>query len=409
MRPKSELKKREVDWVEYLLERNRKGKFLYSNFQSIRNIGVSPYTKIKPIRPELGDYEHMASFGLRFFSFLYLSPIFAYEFYRLGKIMGYCTADGAFKTLRIKSLVSALVKTGLFWKVFQNERIQEALRKGWQRNGGALIKLIEINKEEKRLKYTMKENSCAIIKTLTDRYQYGYFTKPCNCIEMGILSGQAEALFGGLWDCIEIKCVAKGDSHCEMELYLHEEGIYSKISVLTKEEYGRILDMCIELVISKEKDTGRKEMGDLLTISASQSLNYLLLSISKGHVLLCKWAGRRVGERIMEKIGIDNLPAALEYTKNMFLDLRMGIMESELNPEIITIKMRESVYSSGVKNIHMKLCVFLGGIMEGVLNKATGTKWIVEETKCTANGDPYCEFQCQTEDPEVLSRILLGE
>lgn len=57
--------------------------------------------------------------------------------------------------------------------------------------------------------------------------------------------------------------------------------------------------------------------------------------------------------------------------------------------------MDESVYSSGVNNIGMKLDVFLAGIIEGTLDQATGNKWRVDETKCLANGDDHREFVCR--------------
>jgi predicted hydrocarbon binding protein len=408
MRGTPESEKNGVDRIGYLLERKKRGRILYSNFQAMSNVGISPYMPVKSIRPELGDFEHIASTALRIFSSLYLSPIFAYEFYKLGKIIGYCTVDGALKTLKIKSLVNTLAKTGLLSTVFQNKRVHAALRTGWQKDGGGLIDLMGLGKEEKSVKYSMRENSCAIIKTLTDRYQYECQTKPCSGMEIGVLCGQAEALFGGLWDGTETKCTAKGDSHCEMELYLHEEEIQPRISILTKSEYDRILDMSIEFAVSKEKNTERREVGDFLSISISQSLNYLLLSTSKGHVVLSRWAGRKVGERIIKRIGVNNLFDALDYLKDLFRDLKMGILEYETNPTFISVKMRESVYSAGVKNINMKLCVFMAGIVEGAFIEATSVRWTVTETKCTANGDPQCEFECKTEDPRVLEKLLLG-
>jgi predicted hydrocarbon binding protein len=408
MGPESESKESEANRIEYLLERNKRGNFLYSNFQAIRNVGVSPYKKIIPVRPELGDYEHIASFSLRFFSFLYLSPVLVYELYRLGKIIGYCTTDGALKTLKIKPLVNALTKTGLFWRVFQNKRITEVQRDGWKVDGGGLIELIEIDKGKGGLRYAVRENSCAIIKTLAERYEYEYMTKPCSCVEIGVLCGQAEALFGGLWDGKETRCMAKGDPNCEVDIHLHEGEVHPDIPMLTKEEYEELLDMGVKLAISDEKKTERDEMGDLLMISISQSVNYLLLSTSKGHIILSRWAGRKVGEKIIKKTRKDNLFDALDYLRDLFRDMKMAIIEYELNPDAIVIKMRESVYSSGVKNINMKLCIFLAGMVEGAFIEATGEEWIVTETKCTANGDPQCEFECKTEDPELLNKLLLG-
>jgi predicted hydrocarbon binding protein len=53
------------------------------------------------------------------------------------------------------------------------------------------------------------------------------------------------------------------------------------------------------------------------------------------------------------------------------------------------------MYSSGVENIQKKLDTFIAGIIEGTIKQATGEKWTVEETKCLANGDKYCEFKCE--------------
>jgi len=41
------------------------------------------------------------------------------------------------------------------------------------------------------------------------------------------------------------------------------------------------------------------------------------------------------------------------------------------------------------------LDVFLAGIIEGMLEQATREKWQVDEVKCLANGDDFCEFACR--------------
>ena len=57
--------------------------------------------------------------------------------------------------------------------------------------------------------------------------------------------------------------------------------------------------------------------------------------------------------------------------------------------------MSESVYASEVKNVHSNLCVYLGGLIEGVLNKVTGRKWLVDEIQCMASGYGKCKFICK--------------
>jgi predicted hydrocarbon binding protein len=61
--------------------------------------------------------------------------------------------------------------------------------------------------------------------------------------------------------------------------------------------------------------------------------------------------------------------------------------------------MDESIYSSGVNNIDMKLDTYLAGILEGALKQSTGERWQVNETKCQANGNENCEFACRREEP----------
>ncbi len=403
----SQPKEVKVNRSGYLLERKKKEKFLYNNFHSMRTIGITPYKKTKPIRPELGDYEHVI-FALLFINaFLYLSQMSVYKFYRLGKIVGYCSAAGCLKVLKIKDLTDTIAKTGLLFNVFQNKQIQSAFSKGWETNGGSILELVEVNKKEKKLKYTLRENSCKIVKTIADRYHCECSHKPYNFFEMGILCGQMEILFGGTWDSMETKCVGVGDPFCELELYLHEGEISPKVTPLPKEEYEKMGDALIKHIIERRNKT-TEEIGGLTPISISQSVNYLLLSTSKGQAVASKWVGKVVGVKMIKEAKIRTLFDALECLKDIFLDLRTGILEYELRPEAITVKLRESVYSSGVENIGMKLCIFLAGIVEGGITEATKKEWIVTETQCTANGDPLCEFECKSIDPDVLTKLLLG-
>jgi predicted hydrocarbon binding protein len=399
-----------MERAEYLLARTRGGKFLYENFKAMENAGITPYVKTKPIRKELQDYNHIAFFALHFYSHLYFSPSCAYDFYKLGKIIGYCTAESALKTLKLKSIITSLSKRGLVWKIFQNKLIQDAQHKGWLEGAGGILELIEIDKENKKLRYSFKENDCFIIKNLVDKYSQNKkfkIEKPCNYFSLGILSGQTEALFGSFWDGIEKKCITQGDECCEFELYLHEEEEPSRISPLEKEEYEAILKWSILLAISKEKDTGRKVVKNLIPLCDIQSLNYLLISKSKGHRILTKWSGRTVGKGLIKEVNANNIFEVLDYLKDFFLDLKVGIMNYEFKVNRIEVKLEESVYSSGVKPIGMKLCIFLAGILWGSLIQVTKVDWLVKDEKCIANGDPWCEFVCRTKNLEALKKMLL--
>lgn len=200
---------------------------------------------------------------------------------------------------------------------------------------------------------------------------------------------------------------------CEFEIFLlNESEEYKKKSeFLDKEKLKITVDNLINFLINEkiDKKDNKRSLGNLIHLSIDQSINYSVLSISKGHLVLSKFAGRKLGERIIEKSGKKSLFEAIDFLKELFLNLKIGIMDVKFNPNEISLSIKESVFSAGVENIEMKLCAFLSGIIQGSLIQGTeGIKWIVKERTCVANGDEKCEFICTTENPEALPKILLG-
>ena len=124
-----------------------------------------------------------------------------------------------------------------------------------------------------------------------------------------------------------------------------------------------------------------------------QFINYLLISPSVGHNILSKQAGISAGKMIIEKKEITNQDNTLDYLIGLFDFLKVGLLRVESKTtDRVVLHMDESVYSSGVKNINMKLDTFIVGIIEGALIQSTNHNYQVEETKCLANGDSCCEF-----------------
>ncbi|MBN2013720.1 MAG: hypothetical protein JW778_00930 [Candidatus Altiarchaeota archaeon] len=345
-----------------------------------------PYKKVESIRSVLGDFAHIYFHGLYELSLLYVVPAFAAEFYKIGKFIGYYSAYEAIETLRLEKLVNALSKTALFWEIFQNSKVQAAQKRGWRAVGAAVIDLTEIDKEKRMLKYVMDYSVESIFHNTS---------KPTCFLACGILCGNVESLFGDFCDGIETKCRSTGDLQCEIEAYLHEREEKPKIIPLTRDEADTLLNELIGYVINK-RILDRKELGDSVHIISPQCQNYLLLSISPGHAVLSRYAGRVCGERIARESELQGLENALEYLEDLFLHLKAGILQCEKRQDRLIIRMRESVYASGVNNIHMNLCIFLAGIMEGILNEVTDKKWDVNEIKCIASGFSECEFWCKT-------------
>ncbi len=135
---------------------------------------------------------------------------------------------------------------------------------------------------------------------------------------------------------------------------------------MTKDDLDRILDKIVDYII-KKKEVKRKNMSEYKYFACVQPTNYFLVSLSPGHGIISKYSGRICGERIAEKANIHGLDNAIDYSRDLFLYLKVGILEEPQKVlERIFIEMSESVYASGVKNIHNELCIYLAGLISGL-------------------------------------------
>jgi len=371
--------------TKYLEERQEYYDLIFNNFKILRNLGDVLYRKAEPVRPKLNDVGHITILNLRKFSFPYLSPEHGYALYKIGKIIGhYLVNAGIRNDSRVGKLIDKLSKAEKPWGIFENKTLQKKCEESWIKLGIGLIKLDEINREEGKLKYILKECSSSKIHSAKS---------PC-FMETGILSGMAEALFGKFWDGIEHKCRFLGDPYSEIEIYLHDREKEPMIELLTKDESNSILNEIVGLTIDRSEIRSDK-IGDFFYIAIDQAMNYLLVALSPGHAILSKHCGKICGERISREAELKGINDTLNYLRDLFLYSGVGIIQVEERIDRIIIKMDESIYASGVENTHMNLCISLAGFIEGVLNEATDQKWDVTETKCIANGHPNCEFQCK--------------
>ena len=263
-----------------------------------------------------------------------------------------------------------------------NSKIRSVYVGGWERLKAGKTRWVDIDKDKGLIRLVMDESPSVPINS----------SKPSCMWLCGVHCGHMGVLFDGIWECVETKCVCVGDPHCEFELRLCETEEDVDVPIFSKNEADEILDSLIEGVTGQSK-VYRKDLGDFYHIGINQYMNYFLMALSEGHAILSKHSGVLCGERMAKKADVKGLEDILHYLKELFLYLKAGILEYDVGGPV-KVRMNESVYSSGVSNINMKLCIFLAGIIEGALNQATGEKWEVEETKCLANGDPHCEFRC---------------
>ncbi|RLI89142.1 MAG: hypothetical protein DRO62_02255 [Candidatus Altiarchaeales archaeon] len=371
--------------AEYLEERQEYYDLVFKNFKILRSMGDILYGEAEPVRPRLNDFGHINILNLRKFSLSCLSPEHGYTLYKIGKIIGhYLVNAGIRNDPKIGRLIDKLNKPEKPWNIFENKTLQKKCEEFWIKLGIGFIKLDDINREEGKLKYIVKECSSPRIHS----------TRPPCFMEMGILSGMAEALFGRFWDGIEHRCKSHGDPYSEIEIYLHDRKEEPVMELLTKDESNSILNEVVGLMVDRSEIRSDR-IGDFFYIAIDQAMNYLLVALSPGHAILSKHCGKICGERISREAKLRGINDAFNYLRDLFLYSGVGIIRIEERIGRIIIKMDESIYASGVENIHMNLCISLAGFIEGALNEATDQKWEVTETKCIANGHPNCEFQCK--------------
>jgi len=342
-------------------------------------------TKKDPVRKILGDFVHINFYNLRKFALLSYSPKFAPELFKVSKLTGYYDGELGLISAELDKTKERLTRTGKFLDIFKKIMENGVDVKAYANLGCGIIAIKEMDVKKDRLVYTLDESTNYPVRS-TKRLCYE---------DIGALCGISEAVTHRSFSGMETKCHCKGDNICEFELYPTKREEEPNIDQITSQEASGILDDLVEDIVHRRHTVNRKRLGDYTYIGYDQCMNYLITKTSEGHEVLSKYCGGQIGERIAKKTKLDDTKEILDYVKELFDWMRVGLLNVEVKKDKITIELKETIYSSGVKNINMKLDTFIAGIIEGALNQSTGYKWQINETKCLANGDNHCEFTCE--------------
>jgi len=163
----------------------------------------------------------------------------------------------------------------------------------------------------------------------------------------------------------------------------------------------KALDEITESLLNRKK-IKRKQLGDEVDIRVLQS-RIIPLLLSPGardtRFFAGKLLGSAFGKKAADKKGLKE--AANIYAK-LVADLKFAKPEIiKVSEDETIIRFYESAVASGFENIGMKLDAFEEGFQTGFFSSATGKNYFSVETKCLANGDPYCEF--------VIRKTTIGE
>jgi len=111
---------------------------------------------------------------------------------------------------------------------------------------------------------------------------------------------------------------------------------------------------------------------------------------------------------------------SLQDLKTWFHAMRLGDLEIELDDEKVLVKLSHCLTCHRLPPTGSALCDFERGLIDGVLERITGTMVITKETLCCGLGDTICQFEAYLSDGsgyvyaengaqrEVQRRLLAG-
>jgi predicted hydrocarbon binding protein len=386
----TKLEDSKLKYEGYSIERLRNmwiqqgGENLYKNFRSVEQSGRLQFPPAKPIRPVLGDFVSIHFSNIRTLSFLSLQPDCIKEVCDIFRVMWYYATDYGLRNTKLSRMVDTISKTELFWRLLKNSKIQKFFTIGWEKSHEAIIEVESVDIEKNKISFSVDEDLMFYLKTC----------RLSNFIDLSLLGGQLEAICNR--KCIGEEELHEGKRYFVYRLYPNKEDVEYPITYYKEGEYDKAVDELVDYIVNK-KSSGRVKLEDKVHISGEQCDAYFIIKASEGHRILEKYAGVKCGKKIAEKAGLDGLNESLNYLRELFSYYKLGLLrQPETRGKQIIIKLDESIYASGVNNIQMKLCLFSAGLIEGVLGKSTDERWTVDETRCLAKGDEYCEFTCKT-------------
>mgnify|MGYP000882726454 FL=1 len=162
------------------------------------------------------------------------------------------------------------------------------------------------------------------------------------------------------------------------------------------DEHYQCLDQCVNIRPTFGNEMQILYLRDRQTFMFTLFPELLPLAYQVGKVIGAAYIAPRITGNTLEELLKSNVRIAPEH--------KYG------RQEIVWVKENEAVYRTyecadcyGLPNIGLKLCIYESGTAAGAFEVKLGKRVEVEEEKCCANGDPYCEFHIRVfDEPSIL-------
>ncbi|MFX1285659.1 MAG: V4R domain-containing protein [Promethearchaeota archaeon] len=386
-------------------------------------------------RPSVGDYVHIGHLQSIVTSLLAINPSAKSYLFRSGELAGkFGSAQSWIHRYNPKIMETHRMKSR-FTEMLKGFRILYGPNPG-ATNIASEVHITQIAPYHARLQ--IKDSGLAVMNSDIGQDVCGFIS--------GEIAGLLEVTLGEKASVEETKCWGLGDDYCEFDIRLGEESDhYSPSKVKSKEFFSdddRLrFDVSLSTISRNMFDSilNRRQMrpgiGDYCHISVLQHIITSVKFSDPFNSTLLAYAGQSYGQmledvgsisRIVSQRNLDGeeylppaeFPQACELlgyylnTPGRLLSRIHGVATVEvIDDESAVFKIWESAATSGIDLSTVDLSAlfpgiekptkintlddFMAGFLNGRLNLLVEDEIIVRETKCQANGHPYCEFEAE--------------
>ncbi len=197
------------------------------------------------------------------------------------------------------------------------------------------------------------------------------------------------------WNSVETKCIGLGDPHCEYKVVPREidelRDSLEKDSLVIQRIQNNLMDRLVGFLLEGKPLVERPKLGNSVYFEAFSQATALPAVAGERYRMATRMggtkSGKRIGEYLMDaELGKDE---AMKRILNFLEYCKVGKITANE-----TIRIKENCEGIQIRTYTTKAkepsCFFTTGFLNGFFYAVENQH--VEETKCIAIGDPYCEW-----------------